>query len=164
MSRKRLKTIGVLGGMGPEAGAAFFERIVRETAAGPRPGPSAGRPLQPAPDPGPDGGHPPRRPRARCRPSGADSAALAARRGGFRRHVVHLRPLLPAPARSPRSPLPLISLIDETVAAIGKMKPVPGPIGLMATDGTVRSGIFARAFEAAGIAVHRPLFRRPGRG
>ena len=34
MSRKRLKTIGVLGGMGPEATALFFKLIIERTRAG----------------------------------------------------------------------------------------------------------------------------------
>jgi aspartate racemase len=43
------------------------------------------------------------------------------------------------------------------------MKPVPRSIGLLATDGTVRSGILARAFEAAGIAVLTPSSRDQAR-
>ena len=39
------------------------------------------------------------------------------------------------------------------------MRPSPKTIGLVATSGTVRSGIFARAFEAAGIAVISPSAR-----
>jgi aspartate racemase len=60
------------------------------------------------------------------------------------------------PRIAPGSPLPLLSLIEETLAAIKKMKPVPKTIGLVATSGTVRSGIIASAFEAAGIAVIVP--------
>jgi aspartate racemase len=60
---------------------------------------------------------------------------------------------------APGSPLPVLSLIEETLAAVKKMKPVPRTIGLIATTGTVRSGIFARAFEAAGIAVIVPSVR-----
>ncbi|MGZ5556197.1 MAG: aspartate/glutamate racemase family protein, partial [Candidatus Aminicenantales bacterium] len=46
-----------------------------------------------------------------------------------------------------------------TLAAVKKMKPVPKTIGLVATSGTVRSGIIARTFEAAGIAVIFPCAR-----
>ena len=63
------------------------------------------------------------------------------------------------PRITPTSPIPVLSLIDETLAAIGKMRPVPKTIGLLATTGTVRSGIIARAFEAAGIAVLTPSAR-----
>ena len=154
MSRKKLKTIGVLGGMGPEAGSYFFEKIVRETAAGrdqdhppvilyslpqvpdrtvailhggPSPVPALRRGLQ-----------------ALSR-AGADFAVLSC----ISAHYFY-------PQIAPRSPLPLLSLIDETVAAVKAMRPVPKMIGLIATTGTVRSGLIARAFGAAGIAVISP--------
>ncbi len=161
MSRKKLKTIGVLGGMGPEAGAAFFERIVRETDAGrdqDHP-PVILYSLPQVPDRTEailHGGQDPvpalRRGLAALRRAGADFAVMAC----ISAHYFQ-------PRLVPRSPLPLISLIDETVAAIIKMKPVPRSIGLLATDGTVRSGIFARAFEAAGIAVLTPSSRDQAR-
>ncbi len=161
MSRKRLKTIGVLGGMGPEAGAAFFERIVRETAAGrdqDHP-PVVLYSLPQVPDRTEailHGGRDPvpalRRGLAVLERAGADFAVMS---------CVSAHYFLPRLV--PRSPLPLISLIDETVAAIKIMKPVPRTIGLLATDGTVRSGIFARAFEAAGIAVLTPSSRDQAR-
>jgi aspartate racemase len=50
----------------------------------------------------------------------------------------------------------MMSLIDETLAHIRRMRPVPKTIGLIATTGTVRSGIVAKAFEAAGIEVIVP--------
>jgi aspartate racemase len=55
-----------------------------------------------------------------------------------------------------RSPLPILNLIDETLAALKSLKPAPGAVGLIATTGTVRSGIVAEAFEAAGIKVLLP--------
>ncbi|MCK7489514.1 MAG: P1 family peptidase [Anaerotruncus sp.] len=96
------------------------------------PGPSAGRPLQPAPGPGPDGGHP----RTAVRDPGAGpparaSAAPAPRRGGFRRHVVHLRPLFPAPARSPVAPADPAASSTRPWRPSEEMKPVPGTIGLI---------------------------------
>ncbi len=154
MSRKKLKTIGVLGGMGPEAGAYFLERIIHETAAerdqdhlpviiyslpqvpdrteailhgGPSPVPAIRRGLR------------------TLQRAGADFAVMSC----ISAHYFY-------PQIASRSPLPLISLIDETLAAIKKMKPVPKTIGLVATSGTVRSGIIARTFEAAGIAVIAP--------
>ena len=161
MSRKRLKTIGVLGGMGPEAGAAFFERIVRETAAGrdqDHP-PVVLYSLPQVPDRTEailHGGRDPvpalRRGLAVLERAGADFAVMS---------CVSAHYFLPRLV--PRSPLPLISLIDETVAAIKIMKPVPRTIGLLATDGTVRSGVFTRAFEAAGIAVLTPSSRDQAR-
>ena len=157
MTRNKLKTIGILGGMGPEAGAYLLERIIHETAAerdqdhppiivyslpqvpdrteailhgGPSPVPSLRRGLR------------------TLERAGADFAVIPC----ISAHYFY-------PRIAPRSPLPLLSLIDETVAAVKKMRPVPKTIGLVATSGTVRSGIVARAFEAAGIAVIVPSAR-----
>ncbi len=154
MSRGELKTIGVLGGMGPEAGAYFFERIIRETEAGrdqehppviicslpqvpdrteailhggPSPVPALLRGLR------------------ALRRAGADFAVMSC----ITAH--HFYPRIAA-----RSPLPLMSLIDETLAHVRSMRPAPAAIGLIATTGTVSSGIVAKAFEAAGIGVIVP--------
>lgn len=161
MSRKKLKTIGVLGGMGPEAGAAFLEKIVRETEAGrdqDHP-PVILYSLPQIPDRTAailHGGRDPvpalRRGLAVLERAGADFAVMS---------CISVHYFLPRLV--PRSPLPLISLIDETVAAVKIMKPVPRTIGLLATDGTVRSGIFARPFEAAGIAMLTPSSRDQAR-
>jgi aspartate racemase len=161
MSRTKYRTIGVLGGMGPEAGAAFFERIVRETEAGrdqDHP-PVVLYSLPQVPDRteailggGPDPVPALRRGLAALRRAGADFAVMSC----ISAHYF-------LPRLVPRSPLPILSLIDETVAAVEGMKPVPGTIGLLATDGTVRSGIIARAFEAAGIAVLTPTSRDQAR-
>jgi aspartate racemase len=161
VSRKKLQTIGVLGGMGPEAGAAFFELIVRETAAG-RDQDHAPVVLYSLPQI-PDrteailrGGRDPvpalRRGLAALQRAGADFAVMSC----ISAHYF-------LPRLLPRSPLPILSLIDETVAAVEGMKPVPGAIGLLATDGTVRSGLLARTFEAAGTAVLTPSSRDQAR-
>jgi aspartate racemase len=157
MSRKKLKTIGVLGGMGPEAGAYFFEQIIRATAAGrdqdhppvivcslsqvpdrteailhggPSPVPSLLRGLD------------------ALRRSGADFAVMS---------CISAHYYFPGLAR--RSPLPLYSLLEETLAEIRRSKPVPKTIGLIATTGTVKSGIVADAFAPAGIKVIAPSAR-----
>jgi len=161
VSRRKLKTIGVLGGMGPEAGAAFFEMIVRETTAGrdqDHP-PVVLYSLPQVPDRTEailHGGRDPV-PALRCglavlERAGADFAVMSC----ISAHYF-------LPRLVPRSPLPILSLLDETVAATKIMKPVPRSIGLLATDGTVRSGILARAFEAAGIAVLTPSSRDQAR-
>jgi len=154
MSRKRLKTIGVLGGMGPEAGAYFFERIIRETEAGRDQDhlPVIVNSLPQVPDrteailhggPSPVPGL--LRGLRALRRAGADFAVMTC----ISVHYFY-------PRVAARSPLPLISLIDETLAHIKKMRPSPKTIGLIATTGTVRSGIVAHAFEAAGIEVIVP--------
>jgi aspartate racemase len=154
MSRKKLLTIGILGGMGPEAGAYLFERIIRETAAGrdqdhppvivyslPQVPDRTEAILHGGPSPVPAL----RRGLSVLRRAGADFAVIPC----ISAHYFY-------PWIAPRSPLPLLSLIDETVAAVKRMKPVPRTIGLIATSGTVRSGVVARSFEAAGITVIVP--------
>lgn len=157
MRPKRLETIGILGGMGPEAGASFFERIIHETAAGrdqdhppvilysvPQV-PDRTRAIL-------DGGPSPvpalRRGLRALRAAGADFAVMPC----ITAHCFYARIVS-------GSPLPLINLIDETVAAVLKMKPAPKTIGLVATDGTVRSEVVARAFAAAGIELRVPSAR-----
>jgi aspartate racemase len=157
MSRKKLKTIGILGGMGPEAGAYLLERIIRETAAGrdqdhppiilyslPQVPDRTKAILHGGPSPVPAI----RRGLRTLERAGADFAVMSC----VSAHYFYPRIAL-------RSPLPLLSLIDETLAAIKKMRPVPKTIGLIATSGTVRSGIVTKAFQAAGIAVIVPPAR-----
>jgi len=154
MSRKKLKTIGVLGGMGPEAGARFLEEVIRACGAGrdqdhppvvlyslPQVPDRTEAILHGGPDPVPAL----RRGLAVLAGAGADFAALAC----VSAHYFW-------PRFAPRSPLPLFSLIDETLMALHRMRPSPKRIGLIATTGTVRSGILARPFEAAGFRVIVP--------
>ncbi len=148
------KTIGILGGMGPEATAYFFSLVIRLTRAGrdqdhihviidsnPKipdrtaaitgEGPSPARPLL------------------------AGARRLA--RAGADFIVV---PCVSAHAFLPwveaRSPVPFVSLLDET--RLYAQRNIPGlrQAGLLATTGTVRSGLFSRAFAAAGIEVLVP--------
>ena len=140
--------------MGPEAGSYFFERIVRETAAGrdqDHP-PVIVYSLPQVPDRtvailhgGPSPVPALRRGLRALSRAGADFAVMSC----ISAHYFY-------PRIAPTSPIPLLSLIDETLAVIGKMRPVPKTIGLIATTGTVRSGLVARAFGAAGIEVISP--------
>jgi aspartate racemase len=154
MSRKKLKTIGVLGGMGPEAGARFLEEIIRACGAGrdqdhppvilyslPQVPDRTEAILHGGPDPVPALRHG----LAVLAGAGADFAALA---------CISAHYFLPRLA--PRSPLALFSLIDETLIALQAMRSSPKTIGLIATTGTVRSGLIARPFEAAGLRVIVP--------
>jgi aspartate racemase len=154
VSRKKLKTIGVLGGMGPEATAYFLDRLVRATAArtdqdhppvlvyslpqvpnrteailhgGPSPAPHLLRGVK------------------TLQRAGADFAVIP---------CITAHYFLPRLAA--RSPLPILDLLEETLAEIKKLRPAPAAVGLIATDGTVRSGIVSRLFEPAGISVIIP--------
>lgn len=158
MSRKELKTIGVLGGMGPEAGARFLEEIIK--ACGARR----------------DQDHPPvvlySLPQVPDRTEailhgGADPVpalrrglAVLARAGADLAVIACVSAHYFWPRFAPRSPLPLVSLIDEALIALQAMRPSPKAIGLIATTGTIRSGLISRPFEAAGVRVIVP----PARG
>jgi len=154
MIRKRFKTIGVLGGMGPEAGARFLEEITRACAAGrdqDHP-PVILYSLPQVPDRteailhgGPDPVRAMRRGLAVLGRAGADFAVIA---------CVSAHYFLPRLAL--RSPLPVLDLIETTLAEVRALDPRPGTIGLLATTGTVRSGLVSGRFEAAGIRVVVP--------
>jgi aspartate racemase len=157
MSAKKLKTIGVLGGLGPEAGAYFFERIIRETAAGrdedhppvivcslPQVPDRTEAILHGGPSPVPAL----RQGLLALSRAGADFAVVSC----ISAHYFY-------PQLAARSPLPLLNLIDETLAAVRKMRPVPKAIGLIATTGTVKSGIVGKVFSAPGIKVLAPSAR-----
>jgi aspartate racemase len=149
-----MKTVGVLGGMGPEATAYFFTLLIKNTRAS--------RDAEHVPViicslPGiPDrtrailqGGRSPlpflvRGVRALAR-AGADFAVMPC----VSAHFFY-------PGLAARSPIPVIHLLGETAADVGKRFPGIKKIGILATTGTARSGIFAEAFRAAGIEVLVP--------
>lgn len=154
MSGGALKTIGILGGMGPEAGACFFERLIHETEArrDQEHPPVLLFSLPQIPD------------RTEAIVQGGPSPVPAIRRGirTLARAGAHFAviPCVSAHAFYPwiakNSPIPILSLVDATLAGIKRMKPAPKKVGLIATSGTVRSGTLAKAFEAAGIEVLAP--------
>jgi aspartate racemase len=154
MRQKKRRTIGVLGGMGPEATAAFFDLIVRHTRArrdqdhipvivcslpqipdrtrailhgGPSPLPLLQRGL------------------AMLHQAGADFAVMPC----LSAHHFHS-------ALEARSPIPLVHLPEETVAEVKKRRPRLKKVGLLATTGTIRSRVFHDVFEASGIEVLCP--------
>jgi aspartate racemase len=157
MSRKKLKTIGVLGGMGPEATVYFLDRLVRATAART------------------DQDHPPvliySLPQVPNRTEailhrGSSPVPYLLRglktlhRAGADFAVI---PCITAhyflPRLTARSSLPTLDLLAETLAAVEMLQPRPGAVGLIATDGTIRSGIVSRLFEPAGIRLIVPSAR-----
>ncbi len=161
MSRKKMKTIGVLGGMGPEATAYFFEQLVRATAAGADQDhpPIIVYSLPQIPDRtkailhgGPNPVASLLRGLRTLRQAGADFAIMPC----ISVHFFH-------PRLSAHSPLPLLDLLEETLASVKSIRPVPDKVGLIATTGTVKSGIVAGLFEAAGIGVIIPPAREQKR-
>jgi aspartate racemase len=155
--KSRLGTIGILGGMGPEATAFFFDLVVRQTLASrdrehvpivvynlPQTPDRTAAILRGGPSPVPDLV----RGLAILREAGADFAVMPC----ISAHYFFT-------AVSARSPLPLIHLIEEAAAAVVRLRPKVRTVGLLATTGTVRSRIVHEVFERAGIAVLTPAGR-----
>jgi aspartate racemase len=154
MSLAGKRTIGILGGMGPEATALFFELVVRNTLAR--------RDQDHVPVIVCDLPQVPDRTAAILRGGPSPVPALARglkvlRRAGAGFAVM---PCISAhyfyPALAARSPLPIVHLIEETAAAVRKLRLRVTKVGLLATTGTVRSRIVHDVFEAAGIDVLAP--------
>ncbi len=154
MSRKKLKTIGVLGGMGPEATVYFLGELIRETAAGsdqdhvpvivyslPQIPDRTAAILHDGPSPLPFL----RRGLQALERAGANFAVMPC----VTAHYYY-------PWIAARSPLPVLNLLEETLAEVKRLRPVPESIGLIATTGTVRTGIVSSLFEAAGVRVILP--------
>lgn len=154
MSDGRRKTLGILGGMGPEATAYFFELIIRNTAADedqdhvpviirsdPRIPHRTRAILEGGPSPLPflvEGVK-------ALRAAGADLAVMPC----VTAH--HFLPELTA-----RVKIPFVSLLDESREFLRKQYPGVRKVGLVATTGTMRSGIVHDALALAGIEVLTP--------
>lgn len=155
------KTIGILGGMGPEATAHFFNLIIRHTAAakdqdhvsvliyslpqipertpailgrGPSPVPLLRRGI-----------------RALAR-AGADFIVIP---------CISAHAFLEEIRRT--SPVPILSLVEEALAGAKKMRPRPKRVALLASTGTVQSRLFANPFAAAGIETIVPTEKEQAR-
>jgi aspartate racemase len=154
MSGRGRKTIGVLGGMGPEATGYFYARIIANTRAEADRDhvPVVALSLPQIPD----------RTEAILRGGRSPLPALlrgteALRRAGAGFAVMpcisvhYFRPALAA-----RSKIPVLDLLEEALEAVRRMRPAVGTIGLIATTGTVRSRIVHDRFEPAGVRVIVP--------
>jgi len=141
-----MKTVGVLGGMGPAATVDFFARVVRLTPAateqnhlhliidndpsvpdrnlgvagtGPSPGPALAAMAQ------------------RLERAGADFLVMPCNTAhAFAEHIV-------AATR-----LPFINMIDETLRVVAGTS--PGAAGLLATDGCLAAGLYNAGLAAMG--------------
>lgn len=152
MERPQNKTIGILGGMGPLATVDLFRKIVEMT------------------DSKDDQGHP----RvlidsntnitdrtAAILSGGADPlpemvrAALLLERGGADVLIMGCNTahyFYPEIRRFVR--IPFLNMLEETAKAAKERG--CSKVGLLATDGTVRSGVYAREFERHGIGLLTP--------
>ena len=148
------KTIGILGGMGPEATAHFFSLIIKHTAA-PKdqdhvPVLIYNLPQIPERTPAILGQGPSPLPLLRkgvrtLAQAGADFIVVP---------CISAHAFLPDIRRA--SPVPILSLLDEALAGAKKKNRRLKRAGLLASTGTVRSGLFAKTFAKAGIEIITP--------
>lgn len=138
-------TVGVLGGMGPDATVDFMSKVIAATPAG-----SDQEHVHMLVDHNP---HVPDRTRAILGDGGEPGPVLAAMALQLQRAGADLlvMPCNTAHAFQPEIEaaidIPFVSIIDETVAACGGNNAV----GLLATKGCLVSGIYQAALGAAGI-------------
>ena len=148
------KTVGILGGMGPEAGAYFFSLLIKHTRAA--------KDQEHVPtiiwsDP-----RVPDRTAAILGKGPSPLPLLAAGARGLRRAGAELLviPCLTAHYFLERlrkaNPIPIVSLLEETVRFIRRRHPRLGCVGLLASSGTVRSGLFQGALAGIGVKVLTP--------
>ncbi len=149
-----MKTIGILGGMGPEATARFFELLIRNTAASRDQDhvPVVVCSLPQIPD------------RTAAIVAGGESplpwlvlAAESLRAAGADFGVV---PCITAhyflPELERRAELPFLDLLAESAAWLRKARPGIRTVGLLATKGTVRARIVPAAFGPLGFEILVP--------
>jgi aspartate racemase len=149
-----MKTIGVLGGMGPEATSYFFTLLIKST--------SASRDADHVPVIVYSLPRIPDRTRAILHggrsplPSLVHGVEALARAGAD----FAVMPCVSAhyfyPGLAAHSPIPIVHLLGETAADVKKRFPGIKKVGLLSTTGTVRSGIVAEAFRPAAIEILLP--------
>jgi aspartate racemase len=155
------KTIGILGGMGPEATAHFFSLIIKHTAAAKDqdhvPVLIYNLPQIPERTPAILGKGPSPVPLLRrgvrtLARAGADFIVVP---------CVSAHAFLPDIRRA--SLVPILSLLDEALVDAKKKNPGLKRAGLLASTGTVRSGLFAKTFTKAGIEIITPTEKEQAR-
>lgn len=149
MAAPTRKTVGVLGGLGPEATLDFFAKVIRATPAScdqehlhliidnnPQV-PDRNRAIAgQGPSPG---------------PALADMARrLEAAGAEFLVMVCNAAHAFAAEITQAVS-IPLVSIIDETVAAALRQRPQLTRTGVLAASGCLEAGLYQRAFAAQGV-------------
>jgi aspartate racemase len=151
---KRPKTIGILGGMGPEATAHFFRLIIRLTKAArdqehlpvvvnnePRVPDRTAAVLCGGPSP---------------LPRLVKGAEVLARAGADFIVIPCVTAHYYLERLRRRSSVPVLSLVEAAAERVSRLRPAVKKIGLLATSGTVAAGVLHDALESRGIAVITP--------
>lgn len=149
-----LRTIGILGGMGPAATVDLFDRIVRATPARRD---QEHIPILIVNDPAiPDRSeailHGGADPTPRLQAGVAKLAAMGADFVAIPCNTAHY--FLPALRES--APIPLLDMIEETVAALGRIRPRLERVGVLATSGTLAVGLYQKGLARAQLAAIEP--------
>lgn len=148
------RTIGILGGMGPEATAHFFRLVVRLTKAArdqehlpvvvynePRVPDRTAAVLRGGPSP---------------LPRLVKGAEVLARAGADFIVVPCITAHYYLERLRRRSPVPVLSLAEAAAERVGRLRPAVKKAGLLATSGTVAAGVLHGALESRGVAVITP--------
>jgi len=149
--------VGVIGGLGPHAGLVLVERILAATEAH-RDQDHVPVALLSYPDRIPDRsafleGFAPVNPAGAILEVAADLGRLGVRVAGIACNTAHAPDIFDVildglPHRAPD--LRLLHLVDEAVSHIGECAPKARRIGVLATVGTYRAGIYEQRLERAG--------------
>lgn len=148
------KTAGVLGGMGPQATVDFMAKVIALTD-----GERDQDHVRMLVDHNP---HVPNRQDAILADGEDPGPALAAMAAGLQASGADFL-VIPCntayvfeDAILAATHIPLISIIGVSVAAVQDSTPEVDRVGLLATDGCLRSGIYQAGLEAAGLAAELP--------
>ncbi|MBC7362110.1 MAG: aspartate/glutamate racemase family protein [Candidatus Aminicenantes bacterium] len=154
MKKKATKTIGILGGMGPEATARFFELIIKNTAAAkdqehlkivvlnyPQIPDRTGAILY--------GGENPV-------PYLIEGLKLLEKAGAELVAIPCMTAHYFLPRLKEKTRLKLVNLIEEAALWTKLVFPKIKKVGLLATEGTIATGIFQKVFERKKIQVLTP--------
>ncbi len=154
MSKKAVRIAGILGGMGPEATARFFELVIKNTAAArdqehlriivcnwPQIPDRTGAILYGGEDP---------------RPRMLEGLRILERAGAELAAVPCLTAHYFLPELRKKTRLKLLDLVAETARWTVSNLPGIKAIGLLATEGTVATGLFQKAFRRHKIKILEP--------
>lgn len=148
------KTIGILGGMGPEATAHFFELIIKSTAA---PKDQDHIPVVILSNP--------KIPERTAAVLGKGPSPVPLLVEGVRKLAAAGADFIVVPCVTAHaffkemeaaSSVPLLNLLDETLNYVRKKFPRLRRVGLLSSTGTIRSGLFEKTFSRAAITIITP--------
>lgn len=147
-------TLGILGGMGPAATVDLFDRIVRAT---PAQRDQDHIPILIVNDPAiPDRSaailHGGEDPTPRLRAGIEKLAAMGAAFVAIPCNTAHFY----LPVLSENAPIPLLDMIGETVATLGREHPAVERVGVLATSGTLAVGLYQNGLRKAGLMPVEP--------